>query len=330
MATRYVDALDVTIADSFVVPSNKVESGHGEAKLYVGHRTSDSYREFFGPTGYQLRCRLKKSDLLRFLEEMRTEYFHPSFSYRDSSKLKYLWAERKRLVEELTSEELEFLVQEQSHLMGPRGYVNSDSRYYEFLRLLPLPNTSRLKIVKLEEDSSSVYEFKLMPDFDGYTSRPFESEVEAELEAQILEETPVVSIPQHTTVERIVKARVGQQLFKRQVLQDCDSTCAFTLVRDPGLLIAGHIKPWAKSDDREKLDPKNGLVFTPTYDRLFNNGLISFTENSALIISPLLSRETATRLHIHPNMELDIPMHGPANKPRREYMEYHREFILRK
>ena len=53
MATRYIDALDVTIADSFVVPSNKVESGHGEAKLYVGHRTSDSYREFFGPTGFQ-------------------------------------------------------------------------------------------------------------------------------------------------------------------------------------------------------------------------------------------------------------------------------------
>ena len=48
MSTRYIDALDVTIADSFVVPSNKVESGHGEAKLYVGHRTSDNYREFFG------------------------------------------------------------------------------------------------------------------------------------------------------------------------------------------------------------------------------------------------------------------------------------------
>jgi hypothetical protein len=181
MATRYIDALDVTIADSFVVPSNKVESGHGEAKLYVGHRTSDTYREFFGPTGFQLRCRLRKSDLLRFLAEMRTEYFHPSFSYRDSAKLKNLWVERKRIVEELPTEEIEFFVEEQSHLKGPRGYVNSDSSYYEFLRLLPLPNTSRLKIVKLEEDSSSIYEFKLMPDFDGYTSRPFESEVEKEI-----------------------------------------------------------------------------------------------------------------------------------------------------
>ena len=330
MTTRYIDAIDVTIADSFVVPSNKVESGHGEAKLYVGHRTSASYREFFGPTGFQLRCRLRKSDMLRFLEEMRIEYFHPSFAYRDSATLKNLWVERKRIIDELPMEEIEFYVSEQSHLKGPRGYVNSDSRYYEFIRMLPLPNTTRLKIVKLEEDSSLIFEFKLMPDFDGYTTRPIESEIEAELESQILEAIPVIQIPVQTTVERMVKARVGQQQFKRQVLAECDSTCAFTLIRDPGLLIAGHIKPWAKSNDIEKLDPKNGLVFTPTYDRLFNNGLISFTEQCALIISPLLSKETSTRLHIHPNMELDIPMYGPSNRPRREYMEYHREFIFRK
>ncbi len=330
MTTRYIDAIDVTIADSFVVPSNKVESGHGEAKLYVGHRTSASYREFFGPTGFQLRCRLRKSDMLRFLEEMRIEYFHPSFAYRDSATLKNLWVERKRIIDELPAEEIEFYVSEQNHLKGPRGYVNSDSRYYEFIRMLPLPNTTRLKIVKLEEDSSLIFEFKLMPDFDGYTTRPIESEIEAELESQILEAIPVIQMPVQTTVERMVKARVGQQQFKRQVLAECDSTCAFTLIRDPGLLIAGHIKPWAKSNDIEKLDPKNGLVFTPTYDRLFNNGLISFTEQCALIISPLLSKETSTRLHIHPNMELDIPMYGPANRPRREYMEYHREFIFRK
>ena len=330
MPTRYVDALDVTVADSFVVPSNKVESGNGEAKLYVGYRTSDNYREFFGPTGFQLRCRLRKSDLIRFLDEMRTEYFHPTFSYRESDKLKSLWFERKRMVEELPTEEIEFFVEEQSHLKGARGYVNSDSKYYQFIRMLPLPNTSRLKIVKLEEDSSSIYEFKLMPDFDGYTTRPLEVEVEAEMQAQIVEDAAIPLIPQQTTVERIVKARVGQQQFKRMVLQECDSTCAFTLVRDPGLLIAGHIKPWAKSDDSEKLDPKNGLVFTPTYDRLFNNGLISFTEERALIISPLLSRETSTRLHIHPNMEVEIPLFGQANKSRRQYMEYHREYIFRK
>ena len=122
---------------------------------------------------------------------------------------------------------------------------------------------------------------------------------------------------------------MGQQRFKRDVLAECNSTCAFTLVSDESLLIAGHIKPWAKSEDREKLDPKNGLVFTPTYDRLFNNGLISFTDSRALMLSPLVSRDTSTKLHIFPNMEIDIPLLGNSNKGRREYMDYHREFIFR-
>ena len=80
----------------------------------------------------------------------------------------------------------------------------------------------------------------------------------------------------------------------------------------------------------EKLDPKNGLVFTPTYDRLFNNGLITFTDSRALMISPLVSRETATRLHIAPNMEVDIPLLGASNSKRREYMDFHREYEFRR
>lgn len=328
MTVTHIDAIDLTIADSFVVPSNKVESGHGEAKLYVGHRTTDNYREFFGPTGFHLRCRLRKSDLLRFLEEMKSEYFHPTFNYRDKDKLGQLWVERKRAVEALP-DEIEFFVQEQSHLQGPRGYVNSDDDAYSLIRTLPLPNTSRLKLLKIEENGRLVYEFRLMPDFDGYTTKPIETELQAEIEdaVQQIEQQPLE--PVVTTIERVTRVRVGQQRFKRDVLVECRSTCAFTLVSDEGLLIAGHIKPWAKSEDHEKLDPKNGLVFTPTYDRLFNNGLISFRDDRSLMVSPLVSRDTSTKLHIFPNMEIDIPLLGNSNRGRRDYMEYHREFIFR-
>jgi hypothetical protein len=329
MASRYIDALDLTIADSFVVPSNKVETGHGEAKLYIGQRNNSVYREFFGPTGFHIRCRLKKSDLLRFMEEMKVEYFHPTFEYRDKNKLGQIWVERKRAVEALPEEVLEFFVQEQDHLEGPRGYVNSKDPYYELIRTLPLPNTSRLKLLKIEENSGFLYEFRLMPDFDGYTTRPVETELQVEMEQALAEAQAPITVPLQTTAERIVKVRIGQQAFKKGVLAECDSTCAFTLVRDEGLLIAGHIKPWSKSEDREKLDPKNGLVFTPTYDRLFNNGLISFQDNRWLIVSPLVSRDTSTKLHLFPNMEIDIPLLGNSNKARREYMEFHRSYIFR-
>lgn len=329
--TRFIDSIDVSVADSWVVAENKTGTGHGEAKIYVGQRTASAYRDFFGPTGYRLRCRLKKSDLLRFMEEMRIEYWNPSFPYEGSKKFREIWVERKTLISNLADEEIWFFVDEQSQLVGPRGYINNedDDQNYLLLRTLALPNTSQLKIVKIEESDGLVFEFRLMPDFDGYTRRPIEDEIQTLIEIEAIR-TGIRNESPATTSERIVQVRVGQQKFKREVLKDCKNTCPFTYVTDSGLLIGSHIKPWRSSNDHERLDPKNGLVFTPTYDRLFDNGLISFTDSQNLMISPLLGRETSTKLHIGQNMEIDIPILGPSNKRRREYLEYHREFTFRR
>jgi putative restriction endonuclease len=326
----YIDALDVSVADSWVVPSNKTGTGNGEAKIYVGQRPSRSYKEFFGPTGYRLQCRFRKSDLLRFLDEMKVEYWYPTYPYRHRQNFRELWVERRAFIEGFSDEFIYFNVDEQSQLEGPRGYINSEDQNYQILRLLPLPDTSILKIVKLQDDGETYFEFRLMPDFDGSTHRSVEDEIQMSTDEDDIRRASELVPPPATTVERIVKARVGQQKFKKEVIKQCDGTCAFTLVHDEGLLIAGHIKPWAKSNDEEKLDPQNGLVFTPTYDRLFNNGLITFTDSRALLISPLVSRETATRLHIAPNMEIDIPLLGNSNRRRRDYMDYHREHEFRR
>lgn len=323
-----IDSINITLADSFVVSENKIEFGHGEAKLYVGQRTSDSVRDFFGPTGFQLRCRLLKSELKRFMQEMRVEYLNPSYEYRAKARMAQLWIERMRRIEALNEDILYFNVREQTQLEGPRVYVNSRDGAYNLIRELPLPNRSRLTIVKIDTDTGIVFDFRLLPDFDGYTNRPVEAELESILEAAILEDEELA--PAATTVERVYKARVGQQKFKRKVLVQCQSICAFTHVQDESLLVAGHIKPWARSNDVEKLDPQNGLVFTPTYDKLFNNGFISFTDDRALILSPLLSRDTATKLHLFQNMVVPIPLLGAENRSRREYMAFHRDEILRR
>jgi hypothetical protein len=136
-------------------------------------------------------------------------------------------------------------------------------------------------------------------------------------------------MPLHTTVEKIVKVRVGQQRFKRDVLIDCGRVCPFTNITDESLLIAGHIKPWAKSSYDEKLNPKNGLLFTPTFDRMFNNGFITFKDDTKLMISPLVSNATVRLLGIASNMEIPIPLVGNSHKGRREFMEYHRNFVYR-
>ncbi|NYT27659.1 MAG: HNH endonuclease [Candidatus Thiodubiliella endoseptemdiera] len=36
------------------------------------------------------------------------------------------------------------------------------------------------------------------------------------------------------------------------------------------LLTAGHIKPWSHSSNEEKLNPKNGILLSPLFDKLFD------------------------------------------------------------
>ncbi|MBO7381377.1 MAG: HNH endonuclease, partial [Neisseriaceae bacterium] len=49
------------------------------------------------------------------------------------------------------------------------------------------------------------------------------------------------------------------------------------------------LKPWRKSNDKEKLDINNGLLLCPTHDKLIDKGLITFSENGEIIISELLT-----------------------------------------
>jgi hypothetical protein len=61
--------------------------------------------------------------------------------------------------------------------------------------------------------------------------------------------------------------------------------CAITGAQIPALLRASHIKPWSSSDNRERLDPHNGLLLLRQYDVAFDIGLISFESNGTLVSS---------------------------------------------
>ena len=316
---KVLDVLDVTVADSWVVDSNKAESGHGEAKIYIGSRTDKKYRAFFGPSGFELDCFLDKTYLIEFLRNMNFEYSNPSFDYKWKEKLPTLWEMRLKEVESQSDSKIKFRVQEQSHLKPPRGYINSNDLSYKFLRELPLPGISFLKILKIENRDGSVeYEFRLTVD---RRHQEFVNQIrELELNSNGLDST---------VVRNEVNLRRGQMKFRAAVLKECKSVCAFTLVRDPNLLLAGHIKPWAVSNDEERLDPQNGFAFSPTYDKLFNDGLISFSNKSELLVSSENSENTRDNLGLIAGMVLDVPLDGIKNARRRDFLAYHREYIFR-
>lgn len=82
-----------------------------------------------------------------------------------------------------------------------------------------------------------------------------------------------------------VIARVGQQKFRKQLMEFWGDACALSGVKEPKLLVASHIVPWSQSEADAKLDPFNGLLLAPHYDRLFDQGLISFKDDGSILLS---------------------------------------------
>ncbi len=95
------------------------------------------------------------------------------------------------------------------------------------------------------------------------------------------------------------------------------------------MLIASHIKPWAKCDSNaERVDKYNGLLLAPTYDKLFDCGLITIEKiykdkNAKILISPYLSDYNIQKLNIPQECNLIF------NLKRCEYLEYHKNNIFK-
>ncbi len=306
----------ITIADSFVVRQNKIGGGNGEAKLYIGQE-GDETRNFFGKNGFAIPCFLVKSDLQKYLEETKAEYLQPEQPYINKDILPNLWNERKTKIDALP-EKIEFEVTEQTQITGSRVYVNSKDTAYKIIRELSLPNITYISVIKLIDEKGKLnYYFRLFADYFGEVQHPYLIEQEQE---QIAE-----SVIDQTEKVQLTKARIGQGEYRIKLLAECPF-CPITLVSDDRLLIASHIKPWVSSNEFEKTDPKNGFMLTPTFDRLFDRGFLSFTDDKKTILSPFLSNMTYSKLGISDNKIIShLPTIG-----REEYLEYHRNQILKK
>ena len=81
-----------------------------------------------------------------------------------------------------------------------------------------------------------------------------------------------------------VKVRVNQDIFRKMVLANYGGKCCVTGLSVPDVLRASHISPWAE-DEKNRLNPENGLCLSATYDAAFDRHLISFDEHYRLIVS---------------------------------------------
>ena len=127
----------------------------------------------------------------------------------------------------------------------------------------------------------------------------------------------------------LVKQRRHQNFFRRVVLGSYELKCCVTSNPVPELLRASHIVPWSQSP-KQRLNPKNGLCLSATLDAAFDKGLITFSEDYSLVLSPRLgqfkeSPEIQQIFIKRDGMRMALP---DINLPDPKFLKWHRDVVF--
>jgi putative restriction endonuclease len=127
----------------------------------------------------------------------------------------------------------------------------------------------------------------------------------------------------------LVKQRVNQSFFRSTVLSSYNLKCCITGLSIPDLLVSSHIIPWAK-DDKNRLNPHNGLCLNSLHDKAFDKGYITITPDFKIIISKYFdnySKDPAVNNYFrkHQNQPITLP---DRFFPSKEFLEYHFDNIF--
>jgi putative restriction endonuclease len=126
--------------------------------------------------------------------------------------------------------------------------------------------------------------------------------------------------------EQIIKARVNQSFFRQSILASYNFTCCITGIQQSELLIASHIRPWGL-DEKNRLNPRNGIAINALHDKAFENGLLTITPDYQIKISSILLKQTKNASVInyfinYHNHEIILPSRF---LPDTEFLKYHNQ-----
>jgi len=313
----------MTVPDCVVVGSNKLGTGHGEAKFYISSK--DGMADFYGGKKFTAKCFMLKSDLIAYMNAIKNEYQEPSQEYAKKSEFPQLWADRMLKLQAL-EDVVFFNIHGQDQIEGTRGYINSQDPNYKIIREIALPLVSYIYVEKVGLESDPLYYWKLFVDFDAiwekqngplvfHYGKPKEKDQPVKKPSKAKEKEE----------QAVRQAREGQGKYREQLLEQC-RYCPFTMIADERLLIASHIKPWAASSVKEKIDPYNGYMLSPLYDKLFDRGFITFTENRHVILSDFISPYTWKQIGLKNDTFIKQLI---MDDKRAEYLKFHHQSVFK-
>ena len=124
---------------------------------------------------------------------------------------------------------------------------------------------------------------------------------------------------------REMKIRVNQKAFHDIIFNIYRNTCCITGIDIPAVNRASHILGWAESEPT-RMDPRNGLCLSATYDAAFDRHLISIDEDFRLLISRDIKdyfSSTVVQAYFHERQgqKINLPKHF---SPLQNYLQTHR------
>lgn len=312
----------MTVPDCIVTGTNKLGKGHGEAKFYISSK--DEMRAFYGGERFKAKCFMLKSDLLAYMHAIKNEYYEPSQNYAQKDQFPTLWLKRMAAIEQ-QDDVIFFDIIDQYQIKGARGYINSTDAGYQIIREIALPLVSYIYVEKVGNEKDPLFYWKLFVDFDAIWQRKSDPLVFTYGNKKTkIEDTKLVKKDKEKS-KLIRQARMGQGKYRELLLEQCHY-CPFTMISDERLLIASHIKPWAASDNQEKIDPYNGYMLSPMYDKLFDRGFITITEDRCIILSEFISSYTWKQIGIKNNTFYKSIL---MDDKRIEYLKFHHQSVFK-
>lgn len=119
----------------------------------------------------------------------------------------------------------------------------------------------------------------------------------------------------------LVSTRLGQGHFREQLIRYWHGHCAVTGYSETQMLVASHIKPWRDANNRERLNPYNGLLLLANIDKAFDLGFISFQDSGKVMIARQL--EDPEVLGIRDDMAVNL------HREHKPFLSHHRMEIFR-
>ncbi|ASS50785.1 MAG: restriction endonuclease [Candidatus Fluviicola riflensis] len=220
------------------------------------------------------------------------------------------------------------------HLANLIGRTSS-SVAYKLVNFASLDPSLKSRGIKGASNSSKLDAEIWNEFFNNWDILPFESEkLRANFEHTTIEQLNHIPefelLKKGETREQIVKIRVNQSFFRKSILASYNNTCCITGIQQPECLIAGHIKPWS-IDEKNRLNPQNGIAINALHDKAFETGLITITTDFKIKISPILFKQKKSKSIEDYFLKLDNQDIILPSRffPDIEFLKYHNEMCFK-